>query len=219
LQTEYQYFHSAELGLSEDVWAPFADGRQPVVYEQDQIIYLQGTVATRFYYILRGKAKAFISSEDGNERILTVYRAGNLMGEASFFDEQPRVSSSVALTRCELVPIDRYLTQQLFSTHPELAMAMLKYLARTVRLLSSHVDDISFLSADKRIVRLLLTLYADSQRTIRCTQDEIGFAVGVSRITVSRVLRQLAQNGWLKTGYGILELKNLPKLREYSVSN
>jgi CRP/FNR family transcriptional regulator len=177
---------------------------------------VQDTVATRFYYILRGKAKAFISSEDGNERILTVYRAGDLMGEASFFDEQPRVSSAVALTQCELIPIDRRLTQQLFSAHPELAMAMLKYLARTVRLLSSHVDDISFLSAGKRIARLLLTLYGDTHGFIHSTQDEIGFAVGVSRITVSRVLGEFAQKGWLKTGYRIVELLDLPALQKFT---
>lgn len=215
--TQYQYFHSKELGLSEDVWAPFAQGRQPVVYAPGQMIYVQGTVATRFYYILRGKAKAFISSEDGNERLLTVYRAGDLMGEASFFDQQPRVSSAVALTRCELIPVDRQAAQQLFSARPDLAMAMLKYMARTVRLLSGHVDDISFLGADKRIARLLLTLYADARGPIRCTQEEIGIAVGASRVTVSRILRNFVRKGWVKTEYRSLEFPNLTALQEFAV--
>jgi len=217
LQTQYQYFHSTELGLPDDVWAPFAEGRQAVQYQPGQMIYVQNTVATRFYYILRGKAKAFISSEDGNERMLTVYRSGDLMGEASFFDQQPRVSSAMALTRCELVPIDSYAVQQIFSARPDLAMAMLKYLARTVRLLSSHVDDISFLSADRRIARLLLSLHGDAPGPLRCTQEEIGFAVGVSRVTVSRVLQEFTQKGWLKTGYRTTELTNLPALRAFAI--
>lgn len=211
-----RYFHSAEVGLPEDVWAPFAAGRKPEIYQPGRVIYLQGTVATRFYYILSGKAKAFISSENGDERILNIYRAGDLMGEASFFDRQPRVSSSMALTRCELVPIDEETVRRLFSEHPELAMAMLRYLARTVRLLSGHVDDISFLGADRRIARLLLTLNTDDRGLIHSTQDELGFASGVSRITVSRVLRDFAQKGWLKTGYRTLKIADLDALRQFA---
>lgn len=211
-----RYFHSAEVGLPEDVWAPFAEGRKPEIYEPGRLIYLQGTVATRFYYILRGKAKAFISSEDGDERILNIYRAGDLMGEASFFDRQPRVTTSIALTRCELVPIDEETVRRLFSQHPELAMAMLRYLARTVRLLSGHVDDISFLVADKRIARLLITLQTDDLGLIHSTQDEIGFASGVSRVTVSRVLREFARKGWIKTGYRTLKIADFNTLQEYA---
>lgn len=210
------YFHSAELGLPQDIWAPFAEGRSTMIYNAGQMIYQQDTVATRFYYILHGKAKAFISSEAGDERILTIYRAGDLMGEASFFDQQPRVSSAVALSRCELIPIDRETVRQLFSAQPELAMAMLKYLARTVRLLSGHVDDMSFLSAEKRIARLLITLSTDENGMIRSTQEEIGFTIGVSRVTVSRILSDFSRKGWLTTGYRSLKVINLSALKEYS---
>lgn len=209
------YFHSAELGLPQDIWAPFAEGRAPTIYKAGQMIYQQDTVATRFYYILHGKAKAFISSEAGDERILTIYRAGDLMGEASFFDQQPRVSSAVALTRCELIPIDLETVRELFSAKPELAMAMLKYLARTVRLLSGHVDDMSFLSAEKRIARILITLSADENGNIHSTQEELGFTIGVSRVTVSRILNGFSRKGWLKTGYRSLRVVNLSALKEY----
>lgn len=209
------YFHSTELGLPQDIWAPFAEGRAPTIYKAGQMIYQQDTVATRFYYILHGKAKAFISSEAGDERILTIYRAGDLMGEASFFDQQPRVSSAVALTKCELVPIDPETVRELFSAQPELAMAMLKYLARTVRLLSGHVDDMSFLSAEKRIARILITLSADENGTIHSTQEELGFTIGASRVTVSRILSDFSRKGWLKTGYRSLKVVNLNALKEY----
>lgn len=210
------YLHSGALGLPENVWAPFAEGRKPVSYPPGRMIYVQNTIATRFYYILRGKAKAFISSENGDERILTVYRAGDLMGEASFFDGQPRVSSAMALTRCEIIHIDGQAVQQLFSARPDLAMSMLKYLARTVRLLSGHVDDISFLSAEKRIARLLLAMCADTGGPIRCTQDEIGFTVGASRITVNRVLGAFVKRGWLKTGYRVLEVTDGKALKQFA---
>ena len=65
---------------------------------------------------------------------------------------------------------------------------MLEYLARTVRLLSVHVDG-TLLQADQRIARYLLSFAPEADGTIHCTHEEIGAAVGVSlgRITTSVV--------------------------------
>ena len=182
-----------------DIWHPLAEGQPIKVYEPGRLIYLQNTEARQFYYILSGIVKVFISSDDGNERTLTTHHGGNLIGEAAFFDRQPRVSSAVAVTRCELVSVDRERLAQVFAKHPGMAVSMLEYLARTVRLLSAHVDG-AFLTADRLIARHLLSLPAQGETT-PCTHEEIGFAVGVSRVTVSRVMRDFERRGWLKTGY------------------
>ena len=126
------------------IWGPFARHRPPIRCSPGFLIYLQGTRATCFYYLKEGRVKSFIQSEDGAERVLNVYQAGSLFGEASFFDGLPRVSSALALTHCQLVPIDRELVVQEFARDPELALAMLSYLARTVRLLSGQVDQMAF---------------------------------------------------------------------------
>ena len=74
-----------------DVWAPLAEGKKPQLYAPGQLIYLQGTEASQFYYIMDGTVKCFLSAESGEERILTFHYGGELIGEASFFDRQPRV--------------------------------------------------------------------------------------------------------------------------------
>lgn len=196
-----------------DTWQPLAEGQVPKKYASGQLIYLQGTEADRFYYLIRGKAKSYISSPAGGERSLTVHRDGDLMGEASFFDQCPRVSSAVAITECEVVSIDRERLDAIFQRHPELAQPMLRYLARTVRLLSAHVDDMSFLSADRRIARYLLSLPPEDGR-LNCTHEEIGNAVGVSRVTVSRVLGQFVRRGLLSTGYHFIVLSDRAGLSE-----
>ncbi|MPN11067.1 CRP-like cAMP-activated global transcriptional regulator [bioreactor metagenome] len=207
-----------EAGLPQNVWQPLARGRRPTVYAPGQTIYAQGTEATRFYYILDGKAKAFLTSPSGDERVLTYYRQGDLMGEAAFFDGEQRVTSAVALTRCRIVDIDREEIRGIFAAQPQLAMDMLKYLAHKVRLLSGHVDDISFLAADRRVARFLLTLHAETGETLRCTQDEIGFAAGASRVTVSRILGEFSRQGWLRTGYRRLELLNPKALEQFALA-
>ena len=215
MQAAYEYFRSGELGLPSQVWSPFAEGQTPQVYPAGALLYGQGTEASQFYYLIKGRVKTYLSSEEGGERILTVYRAGDIMGEASFFDEQPRVSSAVTLSRCELVPIGRRRVEEVFARHPDLAIAMLKNLSRTVRLLSGHVDDISFSSADHRLARLLLSLFQESHGPIHCTHEELGASIGASRVTVSRVLNRFARLGWLTTGYRTVILQDRDAVEQF----
>lgn len=205
-QNQYKYFRWDALGMSKDVWAPFAEGRHPVAFDPGQIIYLQDSAPTHFYYIVEGTVKTFLTSEDGGERILTVYRKGDILGEASFFDEQPRVSSAMALTQCQIISIDRSGAEAIFQEHSELAMAMMKYLASTVRLLSSHVDDMAFFRADQRLARLLLSMGERGEGPIHCTHEFLGHSVGVSRVTVSRILSEFEDAGLVKLGYRAVTL-------------
>ena len=86
-------------------FTPLAEGRLPRHYNAGQVIYLQGTSANEFYYLIKGTVRSYISSPSGGERILTIHQTGDLMGEASFFDECPRVSSAIAVTECDVVSI------------------------------------------------------------------------------------------------------------------
>ena len=197
-----------------NIWTTLADG-QPIQHkEPGQLIYLQETRAECFYYIISGTVKCYISSPEGEERILTLPHAGELIGEAAFFDQQPRMSSAMAVTKCELVAVDRQRLEQVFATHPGLAIAMLEDLARRVRLLSGHVDG-EFLQADKRIARHLLALIREADGRLRCTHEEIGSSVGVSRVTVSRVLGEFDRRGWVQTGYKLLRLLDRPALERF----
>ena len=189
-----------ELDFPAGIWEAFAKGRPPVRCSPGYLIYLQDTEATCFYFLKSGKVKSFIQSEDGMERVLNLYHAGSLFGEASFFDELPRVSSAVAVVPCEIVPIDRELVAQEFAKNPELALSMVKYLARTVRLLSGQVDQMAFRPARWRVANYLLTM-AGRDGSVSCTQEDIAAAVSASRVTVSRVLNEFAQKGWVELGY------------------
>ena len=70
-----------------DTWTPLAEGQPVLHYAPGQFIYLQDTQADRFYYIVSGTVKCFLSAESGEERILTRHHAGELIGEAAFFDK------------------------------------------------------------------------------------------------------------------------------------
>lgn len=196
------------------IWTPLAEGRSPRTYAPGQLIYLQDTQPAEFYYLQEGSARSFISSPEGAERLLTLHRSGDLMGEASFFDQCPRVSSAVAVTKCKVISVDSRQLERVFQAYPELAFPMLRYLARTVRLLSGHVDDITFRPADRRLAGALLR-QAGEDGMVRTTHEELGSAVGASRVTVSRVLAQFAKSGWIKTGYGTVTVIDQSALERF----
>lgn len=192
-----------------------AETRLPRCYQAGQVIYMQGSSANEFYYLLHGTARSYISSSDGGERSLTLHRAGDLMGEASFFAECPRVSSGIAVTDCEVISINRDTLDEAFQAHPDLAYPMLQYLARTVRMLSQHVNEATFLPASQRLARHLLNETIEGI-PFPCTHEELGFAIGASRVTVSRLLSEFVRKGVLKTGYRSITILNRNKLEKES---
>ncbi len=121
------------------------------------------------------------------------------------------MSSAAAVTDCEVIAVSRQQMLHLFQQEPALALSMLKYLAQTVRLLSDQVDHITFLSAEERIIRVLLSGETD---LLDITQEELANAVGASRVTVSRCLQRLAAQGLLSTGYHQIRLRDRAGLKK-----
>lgn len=198
-------------------WQPLAQGRTPREYAPGQLIYLQGAEPTEFYYLLSGTARSFLSSPEGEERVLALHRGGGLMGEASFFEGCPRVSSAVAVTRCQAVAVTWAALERALEQHPRLAIPMLRYLSHTVGQLSRQVNDLSFRGAEGRLAAQLLR-EADGAGLASLTQEELGFRVGVTRVTVARILRRWVAQGWVETGYGAIQIRDGKALQEVSLA-
>lgn len=195
--------------LAPESWQALLQAGAAQPFARGQLIYLQGQEPTHLYCLCEGQVRAFLMSDDGEERVLAVYRSGSIFGEASFFDGLPRMSSAEALTPCRIVALDRPTVLAEFSRNPALAPDLLQYLARTVRLLSDQVDHMSFLPAQTRIEELLRENAGPDGR-VSLSQDEIATRVGVSRVTVNRALRTLAGEGRLETGYGYVVIRGDP---------
>lgn len=207
---------NGQLDFPADLWRTFAESRGAVGCAPGHLIYLQGSTATCFYYLKTGTVKSYTQSEDGAERILRLYSAGSLIGAAAFFDELPRVSSAVAVDRCEVVPIDRGVVEREFAKDPALAMSMIRYLARAVRLLSDQVDDMAFHPAPQRLARTLL-LQMDGKGLVSTTQDGLAAAISSSRVTVNRILSDFTKRDWVTTSYGGIQILDVAGLEGFLI--
>lgn len=211
----YDSFSAPGTGLPPEVFAPFFSAGPAIPYQRGQLIYMQGQAPDFLYCLLEGSVRTSILSDQGEEKLLTIYRAGSIFGEASFFDGMPRVSTATAKTDCQIVRLEHQTVDLLFQQHPSLASTMIAYLARTVRLLSGHVDTMSFQNAGQRLAKLLLH-YPTTDNAIHATHEELASALGVSRVTVSRILSGFSQKGYLKTSYGTIILLDKNALQSYA---
>ncbi len=184
-------------------------------YRAGSLIYAEGDPADHFYYLEKGQVRIFVSSEQGSEKTLTVYREHNFFGEAAFFDGYPRMSSARAASDCQVAVISREDILTWFRQDPDLALSMIASLSQTIRMLSGQINQISFLGADRRLARFLLDETTAADALVTFTHEEIGALIGTSRVTVSRLLQEFKKNAWIKTGYGSIQVINRTGLQEF----
>lgn len=185
------------------------------IFKNNQLIYQQGEIADNFYYLKEGIVQVFANSSDGLEKILTIYKNGEIFGEASFFDGFPRMSSAKTLSDSEIITINKIDIMSYFKNEPFLALNFIELLSQKVRMLSNEIDSISFLSAERRIAQYLLSMNEYINSPINCTHEDIGKSVGVSRITVSRTLNKFSKCQWICTRYKKIIILNKNSLLEF----
>ena len=182
--------------------------------EKGAVIYDQGERAEFFYYLKKGAVKVYISSENGSEKLLSTVKRGSVLGEAAFFDGQPRISSAKALSRCVLVPIDKAVFSQIIRRSPDAAMEIFRLQAQTIRMLSVQLDSMTFVGAKGRIAQFLLSASGGREARVSTTHEEIAGAICVSRVTVSKLMRQLVSEGLIKTGYRCIDITDSDGLKK-----
>ena len=206
-----------DLLFTENKWDVLEKFHTSHTYQKSKMVYWQEAPASEFYYLKSGSVKIFLSSENGMEKTLTVLESGSIFGEAAFFDGLPRVSSAKTLEKSEIITITRQSLMDCIRCEPQLAVNVLTYLSQTIRMLSAQVDTMTFLQADQRLARLLLKLAVGS--TVHATHEDLASLAGVSRVTISRVLTDFAQNGWTTTRYREVEILNVAGLKNFIENN
>ena len=184
-----------------------------------EIIYHQGDKADCFYYLKKGRVKVVMTSPDGMEKTLSTATSGEILGEAAFFDKMPRISSALAMTNIEVISVNESKLLSLIRLNPRLALELLSIQANRVRQLSAQIDSITFMRADGRIAQLLLQNIRENgtEKAVSLTHEEIAGIVGVSRVTVSKILNAFKRKGYVRTDYGRIVILDENTL--YKISN
>lgn len=96
------------------------------------VLFNEGDPASSMFLIRNGMVRVFKTKSDGFIEIDTL-RAGQVVGEISFLDNNPRSASAETLTECELVEISQSLYQNTLAHIPEWLKALIRAIAARLR--------------------------------------------------------------------------------------
>lgn len=163
-------------------------------YPRGTTIFREGEDGAVLFVILQGSVRIYTLGTQGQEVTVAVFSGGDFFGELALLDGRPRSASAEAMrdTQALLLPRETFLQ----SVHdcPPIAATLLEALAWRLRRSTSHVGDLTSLTAAQRVMQQLLMLSAPGG-SIRLTQEQLAQLLGTTRETVNRVLRQLREQG------------------------
>ncbi|MFQ5582896.1 MAG: Crp/Fnr family transcriptional regulator [Calditrichia bacterium] len=192
-------------------------------YHKDNLILIEEEVGSSMFIILDGRVKISRISDDGREVILSILSEGDFFGEMSLLDGQTRSANVTAVDDSELLVIRREDFLQILFDYPQIAINLLKELAQRIRKGDEHIKSLSLQDAKGRVANTLLRI-AEDYGVFRMGQVEINELplqqdlanmAGTSRETISRVIKSLMQQGYLKKERGkiiIIDYENFKSI-------
>lgn len=192
-------------------------------YPAEYLLAAAGDHTRYCYVILSGRVISSEYSESGEERIYSVNERNSLLLEENLlFDYEVPVNIRTTVPT-ELVCIDRNTLIESFQENSEIAVDVLQSLS--MKLLSS-VEQMKCMnehSAMQKVCNLLLSfaerygVEEDGYIVIRekLSQEYISSLLGINRITVVRVMKELKERGLVEKKKGYYCLHDIEQMYDY----
>lgn len=173
------------------------------------------------YFVVEGAVSVVNVSQSGREVTFATVEAGDLFGELSAVDGQPRSASVIAAkgARVAILPARDFV--RLLEDHASVAFKLVQRLTRMVRAGDRRIMELSTLAAGERVYAELLRMAQPDAATeglwvVRSLPPlrEIASRVSTSRETVARAVSQATATGLLRRKGRNLYLMDRAKLEE-----
>jgi len=208
----------SDLGLAE------LESIRKLVFEKTadraEMVLLEGESAASLYFVASGVVKVFKTSTEGKEQILSIVRPGESFNDVPIFDGDFNPASARAMGPVLLYGIKKNDMEAILRNYPQIALNVIKVLAKRVRQLVSLVEDLSFKHVIGRVAKILFEhIGAEMGRGPRLTQQEMAGMAGTAREVVGRSLKALEEEGAIKLDHHriiITDKEALQKIMEVS---
>lgn len=184
-------------------------------YKKNTRVISAGDDAQSAFVLVKGDAVAFTEDDEGNEFIVNTFEAGDCFGELGLLDNQPRTAHVTLTTDSICIVIPKVEFRRCIESDPEAVNSIIADLVQRIRTLTDDVSCLALLDVYGRISRLLqqsaVAVDEGPATTPKMTHKQIASRVGSSREMVSKILKELAIGGYIKSdNQQITLLKKLP---------
>ena len=180
------------------------------------VVLRAGEQADNVYFVLNGSLKVMVSDSEGRVVILTIIGQGDLFGEMSGLDAEPRSATVVAIAASDLVVVSQQDFRQLLANNFDICLRVMGNLANRLREADRKIESLALMDVYGRVARLLLDLAEEHNGEMvvrkRISKQDIAKMIGASREMVSRVMKDLQARGLVRERhYGLVLLDSRRK--------
>jgi CRP/FNR family cyclic AMP-dependent transcriptional regulator len=190
-------------------------------FARGQALLHQGQVPDRVMLLRAGRVKVYSTTASGKDVVLAVRGPGELVGELSALDEEPRSASIVALDPVEVVVLSPQDFRGFLVTHPTAALALLGMLSRRLRDADAkRMEYVAFNTMGRVALRIveMAERFGEAKGDaidleLPLSQEDLAGWTGSSLESVGRALQTMRGLGWLETRRRQIRVLNLEAIR------
>ncbi|MCH8622731.1 Crp/Fnr family transcriptional regulator [Undibacterium sp. TS12] len=178
----------------------------------------KGDLAEGIYIVVFGLIKLCIPSPRGHDKVLELIRAGQSLGEAMMFIDEPYPFYAEALEHTLLLKLPRATVLQLLERSPLLSRQMMTGLSHRLLGFIHNVEAYSLQNSTQRVIDYLLrTASQQDSKEIRLELKKhlLASLLNLTPETLSRVLHQLTQESLIKVCGATIHIASIEALRSY----
>ncbi|MFC4766554.1 Crp/Fnr family transcriptional regulator [Effusibacillus consociatus] len=157
-----------------------------------EVLFRQGEVGP-LYRLRSGLLKVIRLQEDGTPFLFNLLLPGEIFPHHSLITPKEYHGTAVAVIDCKVEVIEAEEWYRQLQQNPEQYREVALLLQSKLRTMQERIDQITTVSAHKRLqlLRQWLTKYVhETQIEEMLTQEEIGQLIGIRRETVNRLMRK-----------------------------
>lgn len=186
--------------LPPSLLAALAEHGNTRAFRAQTILLNEGDSGGSLYIVLEGRLRAYASSPEGRDVVLSEHGPGEYVGELSL-DGATRSASVKTLEPTTCCVVQAAQLPAFLADHPEFALHLSQKLTRMVRRLTEQVKSLALQDVYGRMVRLMMELsdLIGEERIVRekLTQQDIADRVGASRDMIGKLMKDLVGGGYL----------------------
>jgi CRP-like cAMP-binding protein len=206
--------------LSDEAIACFQRTAQARSYKKGKVLYLQENLGEFFYVICSGWIKLFHTTPEGEEVIVDMLTAGDMVGESAIFEDGRHTSSAQVVEDVKLLSIPSDILKEQIRLSPTLALSMLSSMSRHHR---RHYDALALnamQSAPQRVGCFLLRQCPHGKKkniVLHLPYDKtlIADILGMKAATFSRALNILRQKTAIRINGDCVEIDSANQLIKF----
>jgi CRP/FNR family transcriptional regulator, cyclic AMP receptor protein len=163
-------------------------------------IFHVGAPGQSMMVILNGTVRVSLPGPKGKVVILADLSAGELLGEVALLDGKERSADAAALTKCDLLVLERRDVVAFLDKRPDLCLKLLELMCARLRKSDQRMSDIAFFELSSRLAKVLLDRAPTPGRTgakpkLSLSQTELAGMINATRENVNRCLRNWQRQG------------------------